>query len=683
MPEKEFIISQATRVVAEDFRNNILKNATEILQRDIQKVTTQKESDNEIYLTVDDHAAVEGDDFQINQSTDPRITITAKTSLGVMYGALAVSRNILKIDDFWYWMDTVPSVQKSIKWTNFDLHIPDYRTKYRGWFVNDELLLRGWKDHDSDRYVWNRVFETALRVGCNVIVPGTDVSSQINRNPAKSFGLAIAQHHAEPLGAKMFAREYPDLTASFIKYPDLFRKLWRDAIMDQKGTPTIYSLGFRGQGDKPFCEDDNSREWNDQSIADVVNGIIQEQYDMVRELDPEAPMALNIYGELAGLYRKDLIKVPDDVIEIWADSGYGKLVSRRQNLDNPRLPLLDVPNPHHRQRGLYYHVAFHDLQASNFLGLLSNSPEFVSSELTKAHEKHFDTLELVNTGNIKPHVLYLREAAKSWIDGYQARTNDQILDDYVANYYGSHQAEIVSLYKRYWQAIVQYGSHSDETAGDEFAPFMIRRIIKAWVGHREKMSDTGWVVGDVSLPEAVKKIDGLIEPKLPEWQSLVLDIKKLMLDLSEQDAKTLYGDLYLSVLYQANGLNAMHLVIQAYNLSMAAQKDDDYLKPFLLADEAYHAMSDIVFAQDHHKSTKWYDFYKNDGYDDMPLTAIKLKFLRHYLRTLGDTEDEDAWERNYIKTPGEARVMTLWTTSREMSDDHLAKKLREKLIDKL
>lgn len=67
----------------------------------------------------------------------------------------------------------------------------------------------------------------------------------------------------------------------------------------------------------------------------------------------------------------------------------------------------------------------------------------------------------------------------------------------------------------------------------------------------------------------------------------------------------------------------------------------------------------------------------------MPLTAIKLKFLRHYLRTLGDTEDEDAWERNYIKTPGEARVMTLWTTSREMSDDHLAKKLREKLIDKL
>lgn len=60
------------------------------------------------------------------------------------------------------------------------VHIPDYQTEYRGWFVNDELLIRGWKDRDSQRFIWQRVFlETALRVGCNVIVPGTDVQSQI------------------------------------------------------------------------------------------------------------------------------------------------------------------------------------------------------------------------------------------------------------------------------------------------------------------------------------------------------------------------------------------------------------------------------------------------------------------------------------------------------------------------
>ncbi|EHM00452.1 hypothetical protein HMPREF9103_00582 [Lentilactobacillus parafarraginis F0439] len=134
---------------------------------------------------------------------------------------------------------------------------------------------------------------------------------------------------------------------------------------------------------------------------------------MVKELDPDAPMVLNVYGELTGLYNKGLINVPDDIIEIWADSGYGKMVSRRQGLDNPRSPILDVPNPHNRQRGIYYHVAFHDLQASNFLGLLPNSPAFVSEQLSLVREKHFDTLELINTGSIKPHILYLREAAKS------------------------------------------------------------------------------------------------------------------------------------------------------------------------------------------------------------------------------------------------------------------------------
>ncbi|PAK68683.1 glycosyl hydrolase 115 family protein, partial [Staphylococcus haemolyticus] len=96
---------------------------------------------------------------------------------------------------------------------------------------------------------------------------------------------------------------------------------------------------------------DTSRTWDDKAIADVVNGVIKEQYDMIKELDPGAPMALNVYGELAGLYKKGLVDVPDDLIEIWADSGYGKMVSRRQGLDNPRSPLLDIPNPHHRKRG--------------------------------------------------------------------------------------------------------------------------------------------------------------------------------------------------------------------------------------------------------------------------------------------------------------------------------------------
>lgn len=683
MSDKEtFTISRGTVVKAADYRNPVLKNACLILQRDIEATTKTNDVKNQIYLKLDPKVAVEGDDYQIRLTDAKSVTISAKTALGVMYGTLAVSRNVLKVDDFWYWLDRLPQIRDVVVWHDFDLHLPHYQTKYRGWFVNDELLISGWEDHSSNRYVWQRIFETALRVGCNVIIPGTDVNSQVNRRPAKEFGLMIAQHHAEPLGAKMFAREYPNLTASFVKYPDLFRKLWRDAIMDQKGTPTIYSLGFRGQGDKPFWEDDDSREWNEQAIADVINGIIEEQYEMVKQLDPGAPMALNVYGELTGLYNKGLVKIPDDVSEIWADSGYGKMVSRRQGLDNPRSPILEAPNPHNRQRGIYYHVAFHDLQASNFLGLLSNSPAFVSSELSKVREHHFDTLELINTGSIKPHILYLREVAKSWLADYSARDNETILKDYVSTYYDEKQPELVELYSNYWQAVVQYGSHSDETAGDEFAPYLIRRLIKAWVGHHDKLSDAGWVV-DAKLPEALKKLDEMITPKLPAWEALRLQTKQLLLTLKPADATRLYGDFYLSVINQAQGLKALHLAIQAYQEAAGATKGEDYLKPFLIADEAYQTMKEIVTAETTNPSGKWADFYQNDGYNNVPLAVSQLKFLRHYLRVLGDSDDEDGWEHHFVKATAEARVMTLSNTRPAMGDDQLAKKLRERLIDHL
>jgi hypothetical protein len=88
-------------------------------------------------------------------------------------------------------------------------------------------------------------------------------------------------------------------------------------------------------------------------------------------------------------------------------------------------------------------------------------------------------------------------------------------------------------------------------------------------------------------------------------------------------------------------------------------------------------------AQEGNPAGKWRDFYKNDGYNDVPLAVEQLKFLRHYIRTFGDGDDQDEWERNFIKAPSEARVMTLWTTAREFSDDQMAAKLQEYLVDRL
>lgn len=89
------------------------------------------------------------------------------------------------------------------------------------------------------------------------------------------------------------------------------------------------------------------------------------------------------------------------------------------------------------------------------------------------------------------------------------------------------------------KSVVQYGTHSDETAGDEFSPFLIRRIDQDLVWRQGQALDAGWIVGDIPLADGVKKIDGMITPKLPGWEELVLNLKKLMLNLNQQDAKTL------------------------------------------------------------------------------------------------------------------------------------------------
>ncbi len=152
------------------------------------------------------------------------------------------------------WIRLLRSNRQLVGPTSVNIY-PISRQKYRGWFVNDELLVAAWQDHDSKDYVWDRIYETLLRVGGNLVVPGTDKESRYHRNGARDMGLIIAHHHAEPLGSEMFAVFILPLKP-YLKYPELFKKLWRDSILEQRGHEVVYGLGFRGQGDRPFWLDD-------------------------------------------------------------------------------------------------------------------------------------------------------------------------------------------------------------------------------------------------------------------------------------------------------------------------------------------------------------------------------------------------------------------------------------------
>ena len=181
------------------------------------------------------------------------LEIRASDDLGFIYGIYEISKSILGIMPFWFWNDQKIISQESYSISNKYLYYSKPAiVKYRGWFINDEVLINQWRVDAKKEKPWEMVFETLLRCRGNLVIPGTDKNAAQYRSMAADMGLYITHHHAEPLGAEMFSRAYPDLEPSYTKYTDKFQKLWKDGIEAQKDMHVVWNLGFRGQGDCPF-----------------------------------------------------------------------------------------------------------------------------------------------------------------------------------------------------------------------------------------------------------------------------------------------------------------------------------------------------------------------------------------------------------------------------------------------
>ncbi len=671
--ETIFFISKNTSVTSKQLKNEVIGHACEILQRDILTVVTDTRKANEIELVLLDEKN-ETDAFHILFVSPDKVKVCAETPLGLMYGVLEISHKILGVQPFWYFMEIHPIKKPFIEWTGFDLTLPDFATDYRGWFVNDELLLDQWEDNGSNEYVWERIYETLLRLGGNVIIPGTDKNSHRHRESAQAMGLIYTHHHAEPLGAEMFARRYPGLKASYEEHFALFKELWKKALHEQKGTNVIYTLGFRGQGDCPFWAEDLDRQWSAAEKAAVINEIVHLQYHMVKEVDPHAVCSMNIYGEMTELFNLGLLELPDDVIEIWADNGYGKMVSRRQGNHDPRDEVLTNTSKPNQSRGIYYHVAFHDLQASNFLTILPNSPEFVSRELMAVREVKMDKFVLVNTGNIKPHILFLQEIANFWRADYQLRTNQEIMSEHVTQYYQNQQEEIQAVYEAYFEAVIRYGTHEDQTAGDEFACYLIRKIIQSWLKQETKIPRIEWLTGDRKIKEQVTEIFSMVGEKIAAWENLLLRCQQITLSLQDKHAQNarFFNDIYLSVAVQCKTLKALLHLLDAYQMLDREEMVFVFVKVF----DALEEIHQLIQILKENPSDTWYDFYENDGYTNLTLTKEMIKSLLSYIRIIGDGPDQDQWERKYIMDPTESRVMLLSNTKKALTDEKLARKIR-------
>ena len=681
MPTTDFVFSRETTFTLPATASSAVGYAWRFFQRDFEKVFG-----NPPRITTTDHAhvcigqvdntiAAPAESFRIHFGGDEKekvLHLDGADELGLVYALLHLSETVLGVDPFWFWCDREPQPQTEIRIPCVAYASAPMRIRFRGWFVNDEVCLIGWSDsYPPPASTWLAVFETLLRCGGNLVIPGTDLPRHgVHWDLAADMGLYVTHHHAEPLGAEMFCRAHPDSDASYARNPEAFEALWQEAIDRQKDRKVVWTLGFRGQGDCPFWEQDPSFD-TPAKRGELISRAIRRQYDLLHAAVDHPPCLSYLYGELTDLYQQGHLVFPPGVTKIWADNGYGKMVSRRQWNLNPRLDSLPSPTetgPH----GLYYHATFHDLQASSHLVMLPVDSTLLVSELQRAAAHAVDRVWLINCGNIRPHVYTLDLIRRLWrgetVDAADFPTT------FSRRYFPSRIEEAARCLRSYFAAAIRYGAHADDMAGDEFYHHPARSLI----GHLMRgetavpAEDLVWATGEVAFDAQVDWFHSRCTAAIPELARLEQDCLALAQTLSTNEAVFFRDFLLFQAQLHHSGCRGLALLCRA----MAAHRAGRQPESFVLASQSLWAYQASLQAMEEAEHGKWQGFFSADWLTNIRITLYTLDALRKYLRMFGDNPDYFLWSKTYLLPASERKIMLENTQRQTLSDDELAQALQ-------
>ena len=633
-----------------------------MLRRDMAAVLTEDAQANEIVLRGD--ASLPAEAWRLRVAPE-RVQVDFADELGAIYALLHISRSALGVEPLWFWNDQRFARRRSAQLPCGVTESRPAAVRYRGWFINDEVLLDAWTLDGSREKPWEMALEALLRLGGNMVIPGTDKNAHRYQAMAASFGLYVTHHHAEPLGATMFLRAYPELSPSYAQHPDLFEKLWADAIARQRGQKVVYALGFRGQGDRPFWADDPAYDTPGKRGA-LISGIIRRQYDMVQAAEPGAPCCTSLYGEVMELYSGGFIDLPDEIIRVWADNGYGRMVTRRQGNHNPRIPALPRPGET-AAHGVYVHASFYDLQAAAHMTMLPNPPALVRRELTSALALGVRDFWLVNCSNVKPHLYTLDYIAALWRDG--DADPEHHLADYCARYYGEDNAQAVAAcFESFYAHTLPYGRHEDDRAGEQFFNHVARMLVSKWMRNpREPERDLRWATDAPTLREQVLWYRERCEEAARGYGDHLRDCERALPGLREP-GKTLFED---SLLMQARLLEHTSRGALLAMRSLLGAMEEDWLEAFYLAGrsrESYLAADRAMREREH---GKWHLFYANECLADVKQSAWLMGVLMGVLRNAGDGPHFYRWQRRFMDPPEDASIMLILNMENHLDNDEL------------
>lgn len=640
-----------------------VQNAVSILKRDMKKTLSYEGISNVITLETCDDLPEEA--YRISIPDERRLVICAGDALGFVYGLLSISETYLGIHPFWFWLDQdIPFLGSvAIPAGTWDAPIPAVR--YRGWFLNDEVLLMHWNNGESREFPWRMAFEALLRCGGNMVIPGTDKNSRINSDLASSYGLWITHHHAEPLGAEIFARAYPDFMPSYSKNPNCFQALWEEAVLKQKDKHVIWTLGFRGQGDCPFWESKGEEDFDTpQKRGKLISDLIELQRQIVCRHVENPVFCTNLYGEVMELYNDGFISLHPDIIKVWADNGYGKMCTRRQGNHCARVPSLPCQGDD-GNHGVYYHISFHDLQAASHMTTLPNTVDFVNRELQNACQFGVDDYWIINASNIRPHAYYLDAIRKLWFghpvsDASHSR-------EFAAVYYGGKET-VANCLESYARSLLSYGPHEDQHAGEQFYNYCVRLLTRQFLIDRTKSAEElHWLTGDLPLREQAARILDIHlagESNITVYHNQCLETSK---GLAGTEKRLFDTTILLQAEIHYRCCQGAILFCKGFLTFWESAYQDSF---YLLgrASELF-AGTDMLMRQSEYGI--WKGFYENDCLTDIRFTAYVITSMMRLVRVIGDDARFADWYEDFVRPKADRKVRLLAITDHHMTDEEL------------
>jgi hypothetical protein len=592
-----------------------------------------------------------------NQGRGRAVVLAGADMRGTMYAVYDFSEKYLGIDPMYYWTDNEPAHRSSIdvpESLNDEFPAPVF--KYRGFFINDEDMLTGWAPAPANENsgisleVWNKIYETTLRLKGNMVAPGTWIfpdDAQVKL--AAKRGLIVTQHHAIPLGLNV-ARWPQNVPYNYTTHPEILQHAWRNAVHSYlPNQEVLWSVGLRGLSDVTYASMDPSVQNDNKALGELISKAIADQMKIVRSVRPDAKFVTNLWQEGARLVQQGLLKIPAEVSTVWADDGYGYLQDHGEVTAG---------------QGAYDHVAMMNGRANQLTEMVPVERSF--AEMGRYIKAGATDYFLVNTSDIRPVPMSTEAVMDIAWQGLSRTTEspDEFYRQWSIREFGADAAsKLVELYKEYFKAPAHFGDPEHEY-GDQLYHTEARQMLLTYMTDAPLYSIPSqapkWSPPHVLLPGATNRPAGkdwlqqAIARELqqcgeaePRWDAVwdkAIAIEPLipparrpfyreqvvaMIAINRQSNRILYST--AKAIQDAQSKNTMQ-----------AQKD--------LA-QALNAFDEIEKAESDAEYGKWKNWYRGDWltgiYRTRQIVQVMTKFIDDPNTHLAPPVLWDGWEAYY------------------------------------